>query len=342
MPDLTALSLLPTSLIFLASAVAIAIAGWRLSGVADELADRTGMGEVVAGALFVGAATSLPGAITSVSTAAQGAPDLAVGNALGGLTAQTCFIAVADLFYRRANLEHAAASVTGLAQGALLVVLLTVPLIATTAPEWVIWGVHPASLVVPITYGFGLKLLSDIQDKPMWTPVQTDETREAISEPEEKEDGHMRRLWLRFLALASVTAVAGYAIGESSIGLIELTPLDGTGVGTLMAGVANSLPELVTAIAAVRIGAVSLAMGDVIGGNAFEVMFLSAADFAHNGSIYAEIDATHRGTALIAITMTGVLLLGMLRRQKTGPGKIGFESVFVFALYGLSVFLVLG
>lgn len=60
MPDLSSLPLWPTTLIFLASALVIGIAGWRLSGVADELADRTGMGEVVAGALFVGAATSLP------------------------------------------------------------------------------------------------------------------------------------------------------------------------------------------------------------------------------------------------------------------------------------------
>ena len=98
--------------VFAAAAITICIAGTRLSGIADELADRTGLGEVIAGALFVGATTSLPGAITSVSTAWQGAPDLAVGNAMGSLTAQTAFIAVADLFYRRANLEHSAASVT--------------------------------------------------------------------------------------------------------------------------------------------------------------------------------------------------------------------------------------
>ncbi|EAR51113.1 Sodium/calcium exchanger membrane region protein [Oceanicola granulosus HTCC2516] len=340
MPDLSNLPLWPTTLIFLASAVAIALAGWRLSGVADELADRTGMGEVVAGALFVGAATSLPGAITSVSTAAQDAPDLAVGNALGGLTAQTAFIAVADIFYRRANLEHAAASVTGLAQGALLVVLLTVPLIASTAPSWTFWGIHPATIGIPLIYGFGLRLLGQIQETQLWEPVQTDETREQISETEDKPEGHMRSLWVRFLVLAGITAVAGYTIGESSLGLVELTPLDGTGVGTVFAGVANSLPELVTAIAAVRMGAVSLAMGDVIGGNAFEVMFLAAADVVHDGSIYAEIDATQRGTALIAITMTGVLLLGMLRRQKEGFAKIGFESVIVLALYALSVALV--
>lgn len=327
--------------IFLAAAAAIAVAGVKLSWVADELADRTGMGEVIAGALFVGAATSLPGAITSISTAAQNAPELAIGNALGGLTAQTAFIAIADLAYRRANLEHAAASVTGMAQGVLLVVLLAIPLLAASEPSFTFWGIHPASLAIPVVYAFGLRLLSRIQDNPMWEPVETSDTAEELSEPDMSDDrSSTRSLWLWFALSAGVTAVAGYVIGEASIALVEITGMSQTAVGTLFAAVANSLPELVTAVAAVRIGAVSLAMGDVIGGNAFEVMFLSAADLVYDGSIYDAMTPGDRSTALIALIMSGVLLLGMLRRERAGPAGIGFESVLVLLLYGLSAVLV--
>jgi cation:H+ antiporter len=327
--------------LFVASAAAIAFAGAKLSGVADKLADRTGMGEVVAGALFVGAATSLPGAITSMTTAAQGAAGLAIGNALGGLTAQTAFIAVADIFYRRANLEHAAASAAGLAQGVLLMALLAMPLIAAAEPPVTVWGIHPVSILVPIAYGFGLRLLSRIQDDPMWHPVRTDETREEISEPESEEDAATgRSLWIRFLLYAGITAAAGYVIGQASLGIVERTALSETAVGTIFAAVANSLPELVTAIAAVRIGAVSLAVGDIIGGNAFEVMFLSAADMFYDGSIYVVMTEQDRTTGLTAMLMTAVLLLGMIRRQKSGPGNIGFESAIVLLLYAGSVILI--
>ncbi|GAD55202.1 sodium:calcium antiporter [Limimaricola cinnabarinus] len=339
--DLGGLSLGAVAGIFVMAAAAIALAGVRLAHVADALADRTGMGEVVAGALFVGATTSLPGAITSISTAAQGASGLAVGNALGGLTAQTAFIAVADLFYRRANLEHAAASVTGLAQGVLLVALLSIPLIASAEPQITFWGVHPASLLIPVGYALGLRLLAQMHEAPMWHPVETDETREEVSEPDREGGKSDTGLWRRFALYAGVTAVAGWVIGEASLALVEITGMGESAVGTVFAGVANSLPELVTAIAAVRIGAVSLAVGDVIGGNAFEVMFLSAADFFDDGSIYAAIGPADRSTALIAMLMTGVLLLGMLRRQKTGPVRIGFESVLVLGLYVGSVVLVL-
>jgi cation:H+ antiporter len=342
MIDLAQYPLWVVGSVFAAAAALIAIAGVRLSSVADKLADRTGLGEVIAGALFVGAATSLPGAITSISTAAQDAPELAIGNALGGLTAQTAFIAVADIFYRRANLEHAAASVTGLGQGVLLVVLLAIPLLANAQPNYTLLGVHPASIAIIVAYAFGLRLLSQIKEEPMWTPVKTAETREAISEPDSgKDEGQSdRALWVSFLVLAGLTAGAGYAIGEASIALVAKSGLSENVVGTVFAAVANSLPELVTAIAAVRIGAVSLAVGDVVGGNSFEVMFLSAADFVYDGSIYAAMSEADRTTALIAMIMTGVLLLGMIRRERSGIGGIGFESTGVLLLYAFSVVML--
>ena len=63
MPEIASLPLLPALGVLLGAALVIVFAGVRLAGVADELADRTGMGEFIAGAVFVGGATSLPGAI---------------------------------------------------------------------------------------------------------------------------------------------------------------------------------------------------------------------------------------------------------------------------------------
>jgi cation:H+ antiporter len=327
-----------------AAALLIAIAGTRLAGHADVLADRTGMGEIIAGAVFVGASTSLPGIITSMSTAAQGYPGLAIGNAVGGLTAQTTFLAVADLAYRKANLEHAAASVTGLTQGTLLVSLLTIPLLAMATPEFTLLGVHPASVILFVSYGFGLRLLAQVQEAPMWSPVQTQHTQDEAEQAEETggDPRSTAQLWRLFAMSAAVVAGAGYVVGEAAGALVELTPLSESAVGTLFAAVANSLPELVTALAAVRRGALNLAVGDVIGGNSFEVLFLAAADpFYRAGSIYHQFTPDNVFTAVLAILMTGVLLLGMLRRERHGIAGIGFESALVLALYVGSVALLL-
>jgi cation:H+ antiporter len=117
----------------------IATGGWPLWVIAALMAGAA-LVIAVAGAVFVGGSTSLPGLITSVVTAAGGYPGLAIGNAVGGLTAQTAFLAIADLAHRGANLEHAAASVTGLTQGTLLVSLLTLPLLAAAMPRSRSWA----------------------------------------------------------------------------------------------------------------------------------------------------------------------------------------------------------
>ncbi len=102
--------------LFIGATIVIFLAGWRLARFADRLADVTGMGEALAGALLLGASTSLPGILTSAVTAYRGYAELAFSNALGGIAAQTCFLAVADITYRHVNLEHAAASLANIMQ----------------------------------------------------------------------------------------------------------------------------------------------------------------------------------------------------------------------------------
>ncbi|NDW05706.1 sodium:calcium antiporter [Jiella pacifica] len=341
MPDFGSLGLAGNLIIFALAAAAIGYAGVKLSGVADELADRTGLGEIVAGALFVGAATSLPGAITSVSTAYQGFPELAIGNALGGLTAQTLFIAIADLFYRRANLEHAAASPVAMVQGILLNAMICIALLGSVTTGIAFFGTHPVSILLPIVYIIGLFMLRRIRTEDMWRATQTDETREEESDPADSDDERSdKTLWIRFVIYGAITAFAGYAIGEASIAIVGLTGVSQTLFGTTFTAIANSLPELVTAIAAVRIGAVSLAVGNIIGGNAFEVLFLSLADFVTPESIYRAVTPDDQATALFAMLMVTVILLGMMKREKRGFLNIGFESTIVFVLYALSVLVI--
>ena len=342
MLDLSQLSLVWIIGGFLASAAVIAIAGTMLAGRADVLADRIGWGEALVGAVLLGGSTSLPGILTSVTTAYQGYPSLSISNAIGGIAVQTAFLAVADLFYRKANLEHAAASVANLSQGSLLAALLAVPIAASAAPDWTLFGIHPATLIMLGGYAYGIRLVKHAKEEPMWFPRMTRETQDEEKEAQETnggEDGQtaLARLWTEFALLVAAVGVAGLGISQTGIAIAERTGIAETAVGGLMTAVATSLPELVTSIAAVRRGALTLAVSGIIGGNAFDTIFLAAADIAYrDGSLYHQISDADLFVIATTIVMVGVLLMGLLRREKQGPGGIGFESATILVLYVVS------
>lgn len=330
--------------LFLLATTVLVVVGARFARLVDQIADRTGIGEALAGAVLLGATTSLPGLMTSVLAASEGQAGFAVSNSLGGIAAQTTFLAVADLAYRRANLEHAAASVPNLLQSVVLMMLVATVLFAQGTPEVTVLGVHPVSFVLVGAYVYGLRLTRQERDSPMWRPTETDET--VVDTPEEDDAGPLAdlsttELWLRFATLAAVVAASGWMIAQSGLALTELTPLSGTVVGGLFTSVASSMPELVTVIAAVRIGALTLAVSDIIGGNIFDVLFVAAADAAYrDGSVYHALGQQDLFLLSMTLMLTAILAAGLIHRQERG---IGFEGLAILGLYVVgSVVLLTG
>lgn len=320
--------------LLLATAAAVLAAGIRLTRTADRLADVTGLGEAVFGAVLLGGGTSLSGLVTSVTAAHQGYPVLAVSNSVGGIAVQTAFLAVADLSYRRANLEHAAASAENMLQGALLCALLSLIIIGTAAPDVAVLGVHPVSFLLFGAYVAGLRLVHKARSEPAWYPRRTDETR--TDEPDEPPTtgGRKIRLWFAFVGLAVAVSTAGFVVAQVGIALIERLGISETATGVLLTAVITSLPELVTTFAAVRRGALTLAVGGIVGGNCFDVLFVAFSDIAYRpGSIYHAITAGPQVLIALTLLLTSVLLLGLLRREKSGIGNIGFESFLIILLY---------
>lgn len=319
---------------FVAAAAVIAWSGTRLVRAADLLADLTGIGEALVGAVLLGAMTSLAGVVTTLSAAAQEHPTLAVGNAIGGIAVQTLFLAVADFFHRKVNLEHAAASLPNMVNSALLTTLLVLLLLVTVTPEVTIFGFHPGSPLVIAGYGAGLWVARRASRQPMWKPITTGETVEDVPE-KDLGDHSIRKVSLRLAGTGLVVGAAGWVISVTGAELAARTPMSESFVGSLFTAVATSLPELVVSIQAVRHGAPTLAVGNIVGGNSFEVLVVAAADFVYrDGSI---LHAASRSQAfVIALTalLMGVLQLGLLDRQRRGPGTIGWESAAILLLFG--------
>lgn len=320
-------------LAFVASAIVIAFAGTKLAKTADQLADVTGIGEALVGAVLLGGITSLSGLIVSVTSAYQGHPDLAISNALGGIVAQIFFLALVDITYRKANLEHASASFSNILQAVFLMALLSFLLVVYTLPEVTWFHIHPASLLLLVVYVLGIRMISKAGKDPMWSSTTTEETVRDVPDQNTIDNQSRKTVVGRFLLLAALVAVSGYTIAQSGIVIADSTALSETFVGSLFTAVSTSLPELIVSLTAVRSGALVLAVSNIIGGNTFDVITIALIDIAYlEGSL---LHAVQLPVFLISLTllMTSIIALGLLHREKYGFAKIGWESVLIILLF---------
>lgn len=235
------------------------------------------------------------------------------------------------------RMARVAASLPNLVQATLLGGVMALFL----APPVAVLGVHPGTLALVVAYGLGLRLVSQSSRAPMWRAVATSETREDEPAEPPRAGGDRTTLWAAFVGLAVLLAAGGLALAAAGESIVAATGLTGATVGVFLTGVASSLAELVVSIAAVRAGALTLAVANVIGGNTFDTMLVAAADVAYrDGSVYAAISDEHLFVAAITLVATAVLSLGLLRRERHGVGNIGFESAMVLGLYGVALLLV--
>ncbi|MFP4098945.1 MAG: sodium:calcium antiporter [Alphaproteobacteria bacterium] len=321
--------------IFCVCAAITAVAGTKLTIIAEELAKISGLGQALVGAVAIGIVTSLSGVIVAFYTAFEGHTAISIATSVGGLPAQTVFLAIADLTYRKVNLEHASASLENLSQSALLFILLSLPLLAFASPQITFYRVHPVTPVLFITYIFGLHIVRQVKKDPMWYPRKTQHTqKEKEGTSKQGDDNSVRTLVINFLTLAFLLTITGLTLAQTAISLSEKTGISETVFGALFTAISTSLPELITTLTAVRRKALNLAVGNIIGGNSFDVLFIAGADiFYREGSLYHRIETAHIGIITASMLMTGFLMLGLLRREKQGPASIGFESFIILGIY---------
>jgi cation:H+ antiporter len=237
--------------------------------------------------------------------------------------------------HRRANLEHAAASVVNMIQTAILILLLAWVVLALSGPDVTIGHVHPMTPILFLTAGAGFWLVYRSRQEPMWRPRLTTATVEDKPDAEYLT-APLAKLFGAFAVYAVLIAASGALVAHSAGNLADQTLLNETVAGALLSGIATSLPELVTTVAAVRRGALTLAVSDIVGGNFFDVLFVFAADLVYRaGSLYHAPGVGARELFLVglAITLNAVLLIGLLFRQREGPANVGFETVFMIVIY---------
>jgi cation:H+ antiporter len=344
-----------TIVVFAVATIAVAVVGPRLARVAEAVANRLDVGHVLVGAVLLGVVTSLPGLVLTVTAASRGETELAVANALGGVAAQTLFLAIADIAFRSGTLSsHVPTRQVGY-QAALLMVLLALVVIGLGTADVAVAGMHPMSVCLIGAYLGGMLLarrldvsVSAIGPEPDPSDFEGGRAGQRGKLGTLEESPKLRReeqrswgaLWARFGVFAALLSLAGFALAWAGGEIATSTALSATSVGVLLTAVATSTPELVTAVAAARRGAIGLAAGDIIGGNTFDTLFIAAADIVSPGSVFAGAGPSAVGLAGLVILLNGVLLAGLVR-QGSGTVKTDTESLTIVVIWLISAVVLL-
>lgn len=322
---------------FLGSAVIIIIAGTFLSRYADEIAERTGLGRLLVGSVLLAGATSLPELSVDVSAVQSGMVDLALGDLMGSSLFNLLILAVLDLsihskglmLSRKAASHALSGNVSAAMTGIVAICLLTQPILGGGQ----VLGVSYGLWLVVVAYLFGVRLISCDQQASTAEAGHQDESQQSAS-------GSWHRPAIGFCIAAGAIVIAGPYLAEAAGHIADATGLGKTFMGTTLVAFSTSLPELVASLAALRMGAHDLAIGNVFGSNAFNMLLLIPLDLVHKGPILGSVSKNHAVTCVAVIVATLIVVLGQLYQAEGRRKFIEPDATLVIAVVFGSLWLI--
>ena len=283
-------------------------------------------------------AGSLPELAITVSAAAGGHLALAAGNLIGGIAVQTMVLLICDAFAGDKPLSFLVGALTPVLEGLLVMIVVS--------------GVMMGSLLkrvdrdrrrrqpgigrdLRVSGAIGLYVINRARKAPRWNvsiagqqagPRGTVASR-IQGKPHPYAELSTARVALIFGAACAVTLVAGVALEESGDALATHYGVNGVIFGATILATASALPEISSGIAAVRLGDNALAMGDIFGGNAFQVCLFLLADLIAGNPVLPSAGDLNAWLAALGVALTAVYGFGVISaRTAATPGLARIRS----------------
>lgn len=318
---------------FFLSAIVLVPAGIYLVKSSDQIGDSLKLGKLFVGSLLLAGATSLPELLVDVSAIQQGMPDLAVGDLLGSSLMNILILAIADLLHKnpkkmfsRASAQHALSSTISIS---LTVITAIFILLGPRIAMFDLVGVGLGPILIGLTYLFSLRLL--YHSRPKDIPVQALENAPGPR--------LLPAIGIYLLSAVAIFIVAPY-LSEAAGEIADKSGLGKTFVGTTLVAFCTSLPELVSTLTAVRMGAFDLAVGNIFGSNSFNMVLLIPLDFVYAGNLLASISPSHLLISLSVIYSTSLVAIGQLYPQEKRVRFIEPDALLVMLVILSSLFLL--
>ena len=278
---------------------------------ASWIAEVSGIPKFIIGATIVSVATTLPELIVSLIAAAGGKVDMAVGNAVGSVTANTGLILAISLFFTTVVIKRRDYIVNAV----LLALSAAILLISGQGGSFAIWG----SVVLMGIFAVFI-------------------TENVISAKREMDGGDERekieKKTLIINAVKFVTGTAGIVLGsqllvDSGSEIALKWGISEALISVTLVAIGTSLPELVTTVTSVIKKQGSLSLGNILGANIIDLTLIMPLCSLVSGKA---LPLSTQALSLDLPFCLGVILLALvplLIRQKTGK----VQALGVFAVY---------
>jgi cation:H+ antiporter len=334
-------------LFFVLAAAATWGAGITLSKATDALDVRLGLGEELGGLLLLSVAGSLPEVAITVSAAAQGNLELAAGNLIGGIAVQTMVLVICDAVAGRERpLTFLVGALSPVLEALLVALVVSGVLMgALLRPSTAIGGVvSPASIGIVVVWLFGIYVINKVRKSPRWS-VTMEGSRPGRRHHREPMPGKPHPFATRktaqvaglFGAACAVTLGAGVVLEMSGNTLADRAGVNGVIFGATVLAVATALPEISSGIAAVRLGDNALALGDIFGGNAFQLCLFLVADLVAQSPVLPTAGGLNAWLASLGVGLTAIYAMGVIIRPLRCHARLGPDSILALVVFGVGV-----
>lgn len=322
---------------FIVCAAVIVYAGTKLSKYGDILAEKTGLGGTWIGIVLMASVTSLPELVTGVSSVTYaGVPDIAVGDVLGSCVFNLLILTLLDALHSPKPISSSVhqGHVLSASFGILLLMILAISffLMPLTRPiGWI--GVY--SIINIAIYLVAMRMVYYYEKR------RVSEFINEMAEELQYQGISTRSATLNYMVNAVLVVIAASFLPGIGENIAEATGLGQTFVGSFLIALSTSLPEIVISVVAIRINAADMAIGNLFGSNMFNLFILAIDDILFiKGPILNHVSPSHLISALFAVFMTAIAIIGLTYRQERKRYILAWDSIAILTGYILYVWLL--
>jgi cation:H+ antiporter len=319
---------------FVFCVLVIFFSGRAVAKYGDIIAIRTGLGRVWIGVVLLALVTSLPELFTGISAVTLvGAPDLTIGNLFGANAFNLFNLALLDIAYRYGSLFGMVSPVQRLT-GWFSMVLVAVAAISIFISRyffdmglgWIGWY---TPVIILLYLFFMWRIFRSQQRQP---------ARPLIEQPD-YGGATMSRVYLYFVISSVLIIGAGTWLAVIGDEIAAVTGWGESFVGSLLIGFSTTLPEITVSFTALRMGAVDMAVANMIGSNLFNMAIIPIDDLLYApGPLLNAVSTSHLFTAGAVILMTGVFIAGLHFRPKR-YFRVSWCSLLLIVLFLAQAYL---